>query len=93
MPQRESDAYLFKPGNAYRVLRSTYTDTPLPNDEPVGENPLDGAAIDYYLLESTSGPITLEILDTNGKLVRKYASTDPPYASEQQLEKQLIPLY
>ena len=72
----KSDAYLFKPGDAYRVRRSTYTDTPLPIDEPAGENPPDGAAIDYYLPDSTSGPVTLEILDGNGKLVRKYASTN-----------------
>ncbi len=89
----KGDAYLFKPGNSYRVRRSTYTDTPLPIDEPAGENPPDGAAIDYYLPDSTSGPVTLEILDSNGKLVRKYASTDAPYATEQQLERQLIPLY
>jgi photosystem II stability/assembly factor-like uncharacterized protein len=89
----KGDTYLFKPGDAYRVRRSTYTDTPLPIDEPAGENPPDGAAIDYYLPDSTSGPVTLEILDANGKLVRKYASTDAPYAAEGQLAKQLIPLY
>jgi photosystem II stability/assembly factor-like uncharacterized protein len=89
----KGDTYLFKPGDAYRVRRSTYTDTPLPIDEPAGENPPDGAAIDYYLPDSTSGPVTLEILDAKGKLVRKYASTDLPYATESQLAKQLIPLY
>jgi photosystem II stability/assembly factor-like uncharacterized protein len=89
----KSGAYLFKPGDAYRVRRSTYTDTPLPIDEPAGENPPDGAAIDYYLPDSASGPVTLEILDANGKLVRKYASTDASYATEAQLAKQLIPLY
>ena len=31
-------AYLFKPGDAYRVRRSNYTDTPLPIDEPAGED-------------------------------------------------------
>ena len=89
----KGDAYLFKPGDAYRVRRSTYTDTPLPIDEPAGENPPDGAAIDYYLPDSSSGPVTLEILDASGKLVRKYASTDAPYATQEQLAKQLIPLY
>ena len=38
--------------DAYRVRRSTYTDTPLPIDEPAGDNPPDGAVIDYYLPES-----------------------------------------
>jgi hypothetical protein len=86
-------AYLFKPGDAYRVRRSNYTDTPLPIDEPAGENPPDGATIDYYLPDSTSGPVTLEILDAKGKFVRKYASTDALYATHEQLSKQLIPLY
>ena len=40
---------LFKPAPAYRVRRSTYTDTPMPPDEPAGENPPNGAIIDYYL--------------------------------------------
>ena len=84
---------LFKPAPAIRVRRSTYTDTPLPIDEPAGENPPDGAIIDYSLPTSTTGPVTLEILDSAGKLVRKYASTDVPYATPVALAKQLIPLY
>ena len=89
----DGSPFLFKPGDAYRVRRSTYTDTPLPNDEPAGENPPDGAAIDYYLPNSVSGAVTLEILDPSGKLVRKYASTDAPYATPDELSRQLIPLY
>ena len=84
---------LFKPSTAVRARRSTYTDTPLPIDEPTGENPPDGAIIDYALPAGTSGDVTLEILDAAGKLVRKYASTDAPYATPEQLSKQLIPLY
>ena len=84
---------LFKPGAAYRVRRSTNTDTPLPIDEPQGENPPDGAVIDYSLPASFSGTVTLEILDSSGKLVRRYASTDAPYATREELVKQLIPLY
>ncbi len=84
---------LFKPGAAYRVRRSTNSDTPLPMDEPQGENPPDGAVIDYSLPASFTATVTLEILDGGGKLVRKYASTDAPYASPEELAKQLIPLY
>ena len=91
--QANADAWLFKPGQAYRVRRSTYTDTPLPADEPAGENPPDGAAIDYVLGPGVKGPVTLEILDAEGKLVRKYESTDATYATDEQLQKQLIPLY
>jgi hypothetical protein len=53
------------------------TDTPLPPDEPAGQNPPDGAIIDYYLGAAASGAVTLEILDSAGALVRRYASTDP----------------
>ena len=84
---------LFKPGEAYRVRRSTYTDTPMPPDEPAGENPPDGAVIDYVLPASVQGPVTLEILDGGNKVVRRYSSTDAPESTQQQLTKQLIPLY
>jgi photosystem II stability/assembly factor-like uncharacterized protein len=88
-----SDAVLFKPGMAYRVRRSTWPDTPIPPDEPIAENPPDGAVIDYYLAKPASGPITLEILDAQGKVVRRYSSTDKPEITQEELEKQLIPLY
>ena len=89
----QTEAWLAKPGDAYRVRRSTYTDTPLPADEPAGENPPDGAVIDYALPEGLQGPVTLEILDTAGKVVRRYASDDKPEVTQQEMEKQLIPMY
>jgi photosystem II stability/assembly factor-like uncharacterized protein len=88
-----SPAHLFQPAPAYRVRRSTYTDTPLPPDEPAGQNPPNGAIIDYYLAQPASGAVTLEILDAQGKVVRRYASTDKPEPTEEELKKQLIPLY
>jgi hypothetical protein len=84
---------LFKPAVAYRVRRDTNTDTPIPPDEPAGENPPDGAIIDYNIVHGATGPVTLEILDAQGKLVRSYSSMDKPAQSEEELEKQLIPLY
>jgi photosystem II stability/assembly factor-like uncharacterized protein len=71
-----ADAYLFRPSAAYRVRRSVNTDTPLPPEEPAGENPPDGAII-YYNLKS-SAPVTIEIFDAAKKLVRKYSSDDKP---------------
>ncbi len=88
-----SNSHLFSPAPAIRIRRDTYTDTPLPPDEPAGENPPDGAIIDYYLPSSISGAVTLEIIDSAGKTVRKYASTDQPPVTQEQLSKQLIPLY
>lgn len=72
-----ADAFLFRPQAAYRVKWNKNTDTPLPPDEPAGQNPPDGAIIDYALKSAASGPVTLEILDASGALVRRYSSEDP----------------
>jgi len=74
----DSAAYLFKPETAMRVRWDTNTDTPIPPDEPAGKNPPDGAIINYYLGSASSGTITLQIMDSTGKVVRQYASTDTP---------------
>jgi hypothetical protein len=87
-----SSVHLYAPAPAYRIQRDNYTDTPLPPDEPVGANPPDGAIIDYYL-PAASSAVTLEILDARGSVVRRYSSTDTPDITEEELQKQLIPLY
>jgi len=73
-----ADAHLFKPELATRVRWNMNPDTPLPPDEPMGENPPDGAIINYWLKERAQGPVTLEIRDSAGAIVRTYASTDAP---------------
>ena len=105
-----ADAHLFRPALAYRLRRNLNTDTPLPPEEPAGQNPPDGAILDYYLRTGAADaddvddaadakaanaanaanpdhpantgtaalPVTLEILDARGQLVRRYASTDRP---------------
>jgi photosystem II stability/assembly factor-like uncharacterized protein len=89
----KSPAFLFKPGAAYRVMRDTNTDTPIPPDEPTAQNPPDGAIIDYFLGQAADGPLKLEILDAQSKVVRRCASTDKPDLTEEDLAKQLIPPY
>jgi hypothetical protein len=76
-PNEAPSTQLFEPQGALRVRWNTNTDTPLPPDEPAGENPPPGAMIDYSLGKDVSGPVTLEIKDGKGNLVRRYASTDP----------------
>jgi photosystem II stability/assembly factor-like uncharacterized protein len=89
-----ADAVLFKPAAAYRVRRNTNTDTPLPPEIPAGQNPPDGAIIDYYLAHAPSGAVTLEIHDAAGKLVRRYASSDKPEFDASELERTLgVPTY
>jgi photosystem II stability/assembly factor-like uncharacterized protein len=84
--------HLFAPASAYRVQRDTYTDTPLPPDEPAAANPPDGAILDYYLPAAAS-TVTLEIRDAQGHGVRRFSSTDKPDVTDEELQKQLIPLY
>ena len=90
---QKADAFLFKPGSAYRIKRDANTDTPIPPDEPTALNPPDGAVIDYFLSQPATGPVVLEILDAQNKVVRRYASTDKPQITEEELAKQLIPPY
>jgi photosystem II stability/assembly factor-like uncharacterized protein len=83
-PRVAGAAYLFAPERAWRLRGNLNTDTPLPPDEPAGENPPDGAIIDYWLASNASGVVTIEIVDAQGNVVRRYASNDPvePIADE-----------
>ena len=80
---------LYKPQTAIRVRWNMNTDTPLPQEEPAGENPPDGAMIDYYLKEKSNNNVLLEITDAMGKLVRRFSSNDKPY----EIPPVNIPLY
>ena len=97
-PLREASAslgnspHLFAPAAAYRIQRDTNTDTPLPPDEPAAANPPDGALIDYYL-PAAANSVTIEILDAQNRVVRRYSNTDKPDVTEEELQKQLVPLY
>jgi photosystem II stability/assembly factor-like uncharacterized protein len=75
-PTKRRETLLLKPQIALRVRANLNTDTPLPPDEPAGENPPDGAMIDYFLAKDASGPVTIEIKDEKGQSVRKYSSAD-----------------
>ena len=73
-----ADAHLFHPSAALRVRWNNGTDTPLPPEEPAGQNPPDGAILYYNLKSTVSTPVTLEIFDSAKKLVRRYSSDDKP---------------
>src|SRR5437762_10848978 len=72
------DVVLFRPGVAYRVRWNQNTDTPLPPDEPVAPNPVDGAILYYFLGHTPTGPISLEVRDAAGRVVRRFASDYVP---------------
>jgi photosystem II stability/assembly factor-like uncharacterized protein len=76
-PQVGSEsAHLFKPELAMRMRPGSSNGTPLPFDVAFANNAPDGALIDYYLKSSAQGPVTIEILDSAGAVVRRYSSAD-----------------
>jgi hypothetical protein len=71
-------AFLFRPTPASRARWDNTQDTPLPPEMVVGENPPEGAILDYYLAAPASGTVTLTIHDESGGLIREYSSVAPP---------------
>ena len=72
-----ADAYLFKPADAIILPTPTDDGTPTQKDEAWAENPPTGAIVDYYLKTAATGPVTIEILNAGGTVVRRYSSADP----------------
>ncbi len=70
----KADAYLFKPADAILVDQGGDNGTPFQKDNPQAENPPVGAFIYYFLKTDTTGPVTLEILDTGGTSLQTFAS-------------------
>jgi len=89
----KSPAHLFAPQEALRWRWNRNPDTPFPPEVPAGENPPDGAIIDYFLSADTKGPVTLEILDAGGELVRRYSSSDKPLPMDKIASEHPIPMY
>ena len=86
------NAILFKPATAWRVRWNTSTDMPWPVEEPTGQNPPDGAILNYYLNAQAKGPVTLEIAQQDGRIVRRYSSDDAVSPIPQQSSAP-VPLY
>ncbi|GAC1585098.1 MAG: hypothetical protein NVS3B19_02130 [Ginsengibacter sp.] len=83
-----ANATLFSPSEAYRVRWNMWSDTPLPPDEPAGQNPPDGAILDYYL-PNTASNVSIEIRDSKNKLIRRFNNHDTLY----KIPDVNIPLY
>ena len=86
---KTKETVLFKPQKAIRVRWNMNTDTPLPPEEPAGENPPDGAMIDYYLNSNSSSPVKLEIMNAKRDIIRTFTSNDTLYT----IPEVNIPLY
>jgi hypothetical protein len=66
-------AYLYKPANGHRLYYPDQVDT----RPPSGKNPPAGTLIDYYLPSAPKGPLTIDILDAKGAVVRHLTSAKP----------------
>jgi len=66
--------HLFAPGEAVRVRHNVGNDTPFPPEVPHALNPPDGALIYYSLAARPRAPITLDVLDAAGTVVRHMTS-------------------
>jgi photosystem II stability/assembly factor-like uncharacterized protein len=64
---------LYRPAVAVRIDNDSFSGSPLPPEEPAGENPPNGAMIDYFL-PSTARSVQLEIFDAQHNLVRQFSS-------------------
>ncbi len=72
-----ADFHLYKPRAAYRTRGGGGGG----GGGMAGQNPPNGAILYYHLKEAPKDEVTLEILDAQGKLVRKYSSKVDPAAA------------
>ncbi|HZE80970.1 MAG TPA: hypothetical protein VE604_08700 [Candidatus Polarisedimenticolia bacterium] len=76
---QSAPVHLFQPSVAMRIRATTHGDTPIPPEEPAGENPPPGAIFYYYLKSPAQNEVKLEVLDARGRVVRSYSSKDQPF--------------
>jgi photosystem II stability/assembly factor-like uncharacterized protein len=69
--------HLYAPQTTLRIRGAMNPPTPWPPDMATGENPPDGAMIDYYIGPKFNGVLTLEIRDSKGEVVAKVHSNEP----------------
>jgi photosystem II stability/assembly factor-like uncharacterized protein len=69
-----STVHLFQPSDTVNVLTTSDNGTPLQKDEPQAPNPEPGVPIDYWLAQAPKGPVTIEILDATGTVVRTFTN-------------------
>ncbi len=78
-----ADAYLFQPPDTTVPIQGRDDGTPLQKGEPQADNPPDGVAIDYFLRENATSPVTLEVLDDHATVLATFSSAAPPPAPRQ----------
>lgn len=74
----KEDVHLFEPKHTYRGAFGRGFIPGLGGPANAGANPPNGAVIYYWLKEKPEGEVTLEFLDNDGKLIKKFSSNPPP---------------
>lgn len=74
---KAGQTHLVKPPVAIRVRDNMFLDTPILPEEPTGKNPPDGAILDYTLAQPAN-EVVLQIVGTNGQVIRSYSNKDKP---------------
>jgi hypothetical protein len=70
--QPATQPLLYKPRVTYRMRWPIFFE----RRQPVGQNPPNGAIIYYYFPTAPKGTVALEILDSQGKLVRRFSNEE-----------------
>ncbi|HEX6575693.1 MAG TPA: glycosyl hydrolase, partial [Gemmatimonadaceae bacterium] len=77
-------AHLFKPRNVYRANFGGGGGNGAAGDHPTGQNPPSGAIV-YYWLKDPNQLVTLDFLDSQGKVIRTFTSAQDPRAARDSL--------
>ena len=72
---QKADAFLFKPEDA---TRTAGVGGQLPPTATVGANPPNGVVVNYYLKEKAAKEVTLEFLNAESKVLRKFTKRPDP---------------
>src|SRR5262249_57508840 len=72
-----AEVHPYKQWEAIILPPATDDGTPTQKDEAMAENPPIGAIVDYYLKSAAGGPLTIEILNASGGVVRHVSRADP----------------
>ncbi len=76
----KATAYLFKPEDSYRTAGGG--GFRLPATATVGRNPASGAVVNYYLKTKPAKDVTVEFLDSQNSVVRRFARRIDPAGTE-----------
>jgi photosystem II stability/assembly factor-like uncharacterized protein len=66
----KQDVHLYTPAVAYRMQNPDEVPKPI----VVGQNPPAGAVIDFFVKDAPKGETTIEILDSQNQIIRKFSS-------------------